>query len=40
MQLKHQEVHLPGLDMRDTYTNTIMNDNEGVILKHKMNRIR
>ena len=39
-QLKHQGVHLHGLDMRDTYTNSIINDNDGVILKHKMNRIR
>ena len=26
--------------MRDTCTNSIKNDNDGVILKHKMNRIR
>ena len=31
---------LHGLDMRDTYTNSIINDNNWVILKHKMNRIR
>ena len=35
MQLKHLGVHLHGLDMRDTYTNSIINDNDGVILKTK-----
>ena len=29
LQLKHQGVHLHGLDMRDTYTNLIINDNDG-----------
>ena len=27
-QLKHQGVHLHGFDMRDTYTNSIINDND------------
>ena len=31
-------VYLPGLVMRDTYTNSIINDNDVIILKHKMNR--
>ena len=29
LQLKYQGVHLHGLDMRDTYTNSITNDNDG-----------
>ena len=29
LQLKHQGVNLHGLDMRDTYTNSIINDNDG-----------
>ena len=33
-------INLHGLDMRDTYTNSIRNDNDVVIFKHKMNRIR
>ena len=28
LQLKHYGVHLHGLDMRDTYTNSIINDND------------
>ena len=31
LQWKHQGVHLHGLDMRDTYTNSIINDNVGAI---------
>ena len=41
MQLKHQAVHLHGLDMSDTHTNSIINDNDGVIESYqKMNRTR
>ena len=40
LHLKHYGVNLHGVDMRDTYTNSIINDNDVVILKHKMNRIR
>ena len=29
LQLKHQGDHLHGLDKRDTYTNSIINDNDG-----------
>ena len=29
LQLKHQGIHLHGLDMRDTYTNSNINDNNG-----------
>ena len=29
LQLKYQGVHLHGLDMRDTYTNSIINNNDG-----------
>ena len=29
LQLKHWGVHLHGLEMRDTYTNSIINDNDG-----------
>ena len=29
LQLKHYGVHLHGLDVRDTYTNLIINDNDG-----------
>ena len=36
LQLKHLGVRLPGLDMRDTYTNSIINDNDRVILKHRI----
>ena len=39
LQLEQQGVHLPGLDMSDTYTNSIINNNDGVILKYKMNYI-
>ena len=33
LQFKHQGVHLHSLDMRDTYTNLIINDNDVVIFK-------
>ena len=39
LQLKHYGVHSHGLDMRDTYTNSVIIDNDGDILMHKMNTI-